>query len=246
MNAPITASFLTHVGTPPTGYKEEWAKHTVHWHGFGSLPSERNALRIVYSPEFMLLGNQWRLTLFPGGSANAAEGMVTLYLSNMSNKAIEIDYGVGVIGGDGKQVSCTHSFGPYRFDPVGTGLNSVQGFTNFAERSTLLSSLVNGTLIIEIRMKLATPTKVVPPPFIPANPFAKSIQGMIIDENFGDISFTVGGQQKKNNAEKVAKITPIIFHAHRDIVANASSIFADLCESHNDKNSLNPNQECIT
>jgi hypothetical protein len=98
-----------------------------------------------------------------------------------------------------------------------------------------LSSLDNGTLIIEIRMRLAKPTKSVPPIFIPENPFAKNIQRMIIDENFGDVSFTVGGQQKKNNAEKVAKTTPVIFHAHRDIVANASSIFADLCESHNDK-----------
>jgi hypothetical protein len=27
MNAPITASSHTHVGTPPSGYHQEWAKH---------------------------------------------------------------------------------------------------------------------------------------------------------------------------------------------------------------------------
>jgi len=32
---------------------------------------------------------------------------------------------------------------------------------------------------------------------------------MIIDENFGDISFVVGGQQMKNNAEKVIKTAPV-------------------------------------
>jgi hypothetical protein len=31
---------------------------------------------------------------------------------------------------------------------------------------------------------------------------------MIIDENIGDMLFAVGGQQKKNNAKKVANITP--------------------------------------
>jgi hypothetical protein len=81
-------------------------------------------------------------------------------------------------------------------------------------------------------MKLATPTKPVPPPFIPENPFAKNIQRMIIDENFGDISFVVGAQQKKKNAEKVAKTTPIIFHAHRDILRECSTgILADICRS---------------
>jgi hypothetical protein len=92
--------------------------------------------------------------------------------------------------------------------------------------------LVNGALVIQVHMKLATPTKPVPPPFIPENPFAKNIQRMIIDENFGDISFVVGAQQKKKNAEKVAKTTPIIFHAHRDILRECSTgILADICRS---------------
>ena len=62
-------------------------------------------------------------------------------------------------------------------------------------------------------MKLATPMKSFPPPFIPENPFAKNIQRMIMDENFGDIA--VGGnQKKKNNAKKVIKAAPVVFHAH--------------------------------
>ena len=238
MNAPITASSHTHVGTPPTGYHEEWAKHTVHWNGFGSLPSERTALRIVHSPEFLLLGNEWRLAIYPGGDDDADEGMVTLYLFNESDKAIEIDYGFSINDGFGKQVI----FKRYRdhFDSVGV-VDSVRGFTNFAERSTLLSSLVNGTLVIEVSMKMATPTKVVPPHFIPENPFVKNIQRMITDENFGDISFAVGAQQESNNAEKVAKTTPIIFHAHRDILSECSTgVLADICRSNVVASKLTP------
>ena len=76
-------------------------------------------------------------------------------------------------------------------------------------------------------MRLATPIKSVPPIFIPENPFAKNIQRMIIDENFGDTSFAVAkGKGKKNNAEKV------VFHAHRDILSECSTgVLADICRS---------------
>ena len=55
---------------------------------------------------------------------------------------------------------------------------------------------------------------------------------MIIDENFGDISFVVGGNQKKsNNAEKIAKPAPAMFYAHRDILRECSTgILADICD----------------
>jgi len=170
----------------------------------------------VASPEFMLLGNQWCLVIFPGGVVNAAEGMTSLGLCNNSDKAIDAEYGFGVIDGSGKQVIGAFSAGVW---------------PNFATRSEILSSLINGTLIIDIQMRLAKPTTSVPPPFIPENPFAKNIQRMIMDENFGDISFAVGGNQKKSNAEKVAKTTPIMFHAHRDILRECSTgILADICD----------------
>jgi len=38
MDAPITTSSHTHVGTAPPGYHDKWVTHTVHWHGFASLP----------------------------------------------------------------------------------------------------------------------------------------------------------------------------------------------------------------
>jgi hypothetical protein len=238
MNAPITASAHTHMGTPLPGYHQEWVKHTFHqeWekhtvcvHGFTSLSSERNVL--FYSPEFEVLGNQLRLEIFPGGRFDAEEGMVSLYLHNMSDKAIDIIFGFSVIDGIGKQVEHKRPAIPQRFDPVGTDTNR-WGFRNFGTRLTLLSSLVNGTLVIEVHMRLAAPTKSVPPIFIPENPFAKNIQRMIIDENFGDISFVVGGQQETNNDEVVKETDPVIFHAYRYILCECSTgILADICRS---------------
>jgi hypothetical protein len=155
----------------------------------------------------------------------------------MSNKAIEIDYGFIIIDGNGKQVAYKRTDCPRTFSTNmenDDGLKS-WGFTNFAKRSKLLRSLVNGTLIIEIRMRLVTPTKSVPPPFIPENPSAcKTIQGVFLDEKYSDIVFEVGGDQRKDNAMKVAKIARERFPVHRVIVASCSSMFAELCESHDD------------
>ena len=88
--------------------------HTVHWHGFGGLPSEQG--EFVDSPDFKGLGNQWRLKFYPGGDLTADEGMVSLYLYNMSDKAIEIEYGFSVNDGNGKQVTYARSDGPRNLD----------------------------------------------------------------------------------------------------------------------------------
>jgi len=231
MNAPITASAHTHVGTAPPGYnQQEWVTHTVHWHDFPSLSLEQD--ESVDSPEFMLLGNQWRVELSPGGHASAVEGRVSLYLSNMSDKAIDIQFGFSVNDENGKQVYVERSATPHNFAPV--GYRSSLGFTNFAKRSKLMRSLVKGTLIIEVHMKLAKPTKSVPPPFIPENPLTKMIQGLFLDEKSSDIIFEVAEGKGKNSAMKVAKTASVSFPAHRLIVENCSSIFAELCESHGD------------
>jgi hypothetical protein len=232
MNALITAFAHTHMGTPPPGYHQEWITHTVHCHGFASLSTEQD--ECVDSPEFMLLGNEWRLQIVqPGGDEEAGEGMVSLFLYNVSNKAIDIDFGFSVSDGNGKQVAHYRSFRPRNFAPLeDADEDDHWGCINFVSRLSLSSSLVNGTLIIEVHMRLAKPTKSVPPIFIPGNPFAKNMQHMITDENFGDISFVIGGNQKKNNAEKIAKTTSVVFHAHRDILSECSTgVLADICRS---------------
>jgi hypothetical protein len=114
----MSASSHTHVGTAPPGYQNEWVTHTVHWHGFESLSSERD--EYIPSPEFMLVGNQWYLELYPGGDDDAAEEMASLYLENMSNKSIEVEYGFSVNDGNGKQVAYKQSPFTRNFAPVDT------------------------------------------------------------------------------------------------------------------------------
>jgi hypothetical protein len=196
MTASTTASAPTHMGTPPPGYHQEWVTHTVHVHGFENLP----AVRRVASPEFILLGNEWLLRIYPGGDDDAAEGMVTVGLQNMSNKAIDIDLGFSVNDGNGMQVAYGQSDGPRNFAPLGGGTNRWK--FNVAERSTLLSSLVDGTLVIEIQMRLANHTKPVPPPFIPENPLTKMIQEEFLEEKYSDIVFEVGGGSEKGQCYK--------------------------------------------
>jgi hypothetical protein len=120
MDAPTIASTHTHVGTPPPGYNEEWVIHTIHWHGFSSLSvDEGEFAEFVNSPKFMVLGNPWYLELHPGGDEGAAEGMVSIYLCNMSNKAIDIDFGFSVNDENGKQVAYKQTATPEHFDPWG-------------------------------------------------------------------------------------------------------------------------------
>ena len=221
----------THVGTPPLGYNQGWVTHTVHFHDFESLSTERN--KYVHSPEFECLGNQFGLSIYPGGIDgidddgidDAYEGMVSLFLWNVSRKAIVID--LRLYANDCKP--CDSLSGSSEFNHIGD--SDCLGFPNFAERSKLLNSLVDGTLIIDVHMKLSIPVTCTPPPVIPMNPLLNLIQGLFLNEKTADIVFEVGGGNSKNNAMKMAKIEPIRFPAHRLIVSNCSSIFADLCVS---------------
>jgi len=85
----------------------------------------------------------------------------------MSNKAIDIDFGFSVNDGNGKQVAYARSNTPRNFASVGDDDRIRARGCHFVTHSALLSSLVNGTLIIEVLMKLATPMKSLPPPLFP-------------------------------------------------------------------------------
>jgi hypothetical protein len=232
MDAPSTAAAHIHEGTPPPGYHQEWLTRTVHLHDFSSRSTVHGA-RVV-SPEFEGFGNQWCVRIYPGGNGYAEEGMVTLYLANMSGNAIEIDYGFSINDGNGKQVAFKRTATPRNFGPMDNG-SSRWGYDNFASSSLLLSSLINGTLVIEVHMKLSVPAASSPLPFIPENPFGKQMQRLFLNEKSADIMFEVGEEeQPKNNAMKIAKTSPVTFPAHRCIVENCSSIFAELCESNGD------------
>jgi hypothetical protein len=168
--------------------------------------------------------------LYPGGDANADEGMTSIYLQNKSNKTIEINFGFSVHDGNGTEVADERSNGPRDFGHAGSDTSGYGWGFDFAKRSTLLRSLVDGALVIKVNMKVASL-----PSFIPENPPAcKMIQCAFLNNKYADIIFEVAEGKEKNSAMKVAKTAPVTFYAHRLVVANCSSIFAELCESHSD------------
>ena len=217
-----------HVGTPPTGY-QEWTTTKVHVHGFANLSTRRN----VYfaSPEFMALGNPWRLKLYPGGDSNSKAGWVAIYLINRSSKEIDIDFGFSINDGNGKQIVSPHfSSSTHTFHPLGSQSRG-RGCQDFAKRKKLLNALVDGTLVVEVHMNPHEPIKATLPQFVPENPFCNNMLQLFNDEESSDIVFAVGEHRSKNNAEKVAKIAPVTFYAHRLIVRACSAILAGLCDS---------------
>jgi hypothetical protein len=224
MSAPRVES--VHVGTPPEGY-QEWTTTKVHFHGFADLSTERVAHRNNVSPEFIACGNPWRLWLYPGGRQESRTGWVGIYLVNLSNKSITMHYGFSIKDGNGKQVANKRRSTYFTFSPM-----SGRAWPDFAKRSKLLDSLVDGTLIIEVHMKLQQqPAKLY---FIPENPSAcKIIPFMFNNDESADIVFQVS-QQSKNSAAKVARIAPVTFHAHCLIVRACSTVLADLCQSKGD------------
>jgi hypothetical protein len=211
------------MSTPPHTSRAVYVSGTtkVHFDGFAGLPAQRD--EEVLSEEFTCLGNSWYLQIYPGGDAYAEEGMVSVYLYNMSHKRITIECGISVE--DCVEVEMASAI----FDLMDD--DGAWGDTNFAMRSKVIDSLVDGALVIEVHMKLVDRTK----PFIPENPSCKIIQGMFMDEEFADIAFEVGGQQSKRNARKKAKNSSVTFPAHRLIVRKCSSTLADLCGSAGDK-----------
>jgi hypothetical protein len=153
-----------HIGTPPHGY-QEWTSIKIHIHGFADLSATRGTP--VYSPEFMAFGNPWRLKLYPGGRNDSKRGWIAVFLKNQSNKSFEMQYGFSIKDGTGKPTVSLQSSPAYvTFGPMGS-FDCGRGFPNFAERSTIIDSLVDGTLVVEVNMKPLEPIKAALPQFIP-------------------------------------------------------------------------------
>jgi hypothetical protein len=219
-----------HVGTPPKGY-HDWTTTKVHFHGFVGLSAIRDVG--VYSPEFMALGNPWRLKLYPGGRIDSKRGWVAIFLMNQSNESIDMQFGLSIKDGKGKQVAKKQPTTPATFDHM-SGPSCGQGWSDFAKRSKSLDSLVDGTLVVYVNMKSHEPIKATLPHFTPENPFCNNMLQMFNDKESADIVFEVGKHQSKNNAEKVAKIATVTFHAHRVILKAGSAVLADLWQSKGD------------
>ena len=193
---------IVDVGTPPDGLKSEgWTTTVVQFHGFANLPTTRG--EYVESPEFSCFGHQWGFDIYPGGKNNSSEGYAAVSLCNMSHTSIKLQWGYSVRDSNDKEVvhkkPLTDEFGA-----VDSERNAWR-VKDFAKRSKLMASLVDGSLIVEVRMKSASTSKSITQ-FIPSNPINKNVLNLYTNaEETADVLFEVGGQQqctdtnKKNN-----------------------------------------------
>jgi len=218
------------VGTPPEGCKD-WITTVIRFHGFANLPTTRD--EYVSSPEFSCFGHQWRLDLYPGGEEDSEVGYVDVELANLSNTSIKIQYGYSVRNADGKEV--VHEEPEIDEFDTEDGNGECSWCTeDFAKRSKLMKSLVDGALVIEVRMKSTTTTDKSITQFVPPNPFNKNVDKLFMDEETADVLFEVGGEQAKGTTtrkKKRAKSTTT-FHAHRILLKNnASTLYEMIGES---------------
>ena len=190
--------------------------------GFESLPATATRGNAVLSPEFTCFGHQWRLRVYPGGIGFDRDRTVGVGLDHLSDDRINIEFIFSVKGEAG--VTATRRF-TFEFSSV-QEIHASCTTVRFGH-SEVANSLVEGELVIEVRMKLIKPTTPSSSlPFIPTNPFSKLMLNKFMDQKSADVVFKVGGEQ--------VNASPAIFHAHRLILEDYAPMLAHLSGSGQD------------
>ncbi|KAL7529505.1 hypothetical protein ACHAXR_003004, partial [Thalassiosira sp. AJA248-18] len=202
------------VGTPSNGF-QEWEIIPVRFHGFEGLDSSRGT--VVGSPEFMCCGHQWRLGIYPVGYTTSDDGMVGVYLRHKSEETIEVEYGFTVKKSDGRDIAvCDGRILKNQFGRGSSGRGISWGHPDFAKRSDILSNLVAGALVIEVRMRRTDSTTPATAPFIAENPCGENILKLFMDEESADVVLEVeDGDQQVRNTRKRTSTSLVKFYAHR-------------------------------
>jgi hypothetical protein len=207
---------------PYTMAVQKSTAYMVRFDDFVGLPKERGDE--VCSSEFLCFGHEWCVVLYPGGEATAAEGSIAIFIRHLSYKKINVMVGFSINGcmeRITKPCICTR---PGRL-----------GFRNFEKRLKIMDCLLDGALVIEVRIELAN-LDTTSPRFVPNNPSCRIIQSMFMDEKSADIVFEVGGQQFNDDATKKVKTSSVRFPGHRLVLCkSSSSTLAELCRSLGDE-----------
>jgi len=211
------------VGTPPRTLCNHWETTEVRFHRFAEGGDER-----FRSPKFVCLGHYWNLTLWPcgyrgahwqvdDGMPRADEGMTSIFLGHQGGRRTDngIEFGFSVKDSDVNEVANV-------VPKSGIHYPYTRGTFNFAPRQSLLTALVNGTLVVEVRMRKSEPT-VLPllSPFIPKNPINKNILKLFGDDDSADVVFEVGFVEDGSTTS---------FHSHQLILRDGAITLAELCK----------------
>ena len=182
----------------------------VHFHRFSSLDSTKG--RRVISPVFHAFNHDWILALYPGGKDEANDGMVSIKLSHFSMNEITVQCDILIKNKSGELIGrlaeeeCT--FG-----------HSGRSWKNAIKRSFLNVVVNNGTLTMEIQMKVAeTKSRV---NFMPKNQFGKCMLKLFLDEESADVVFELKSDDTSSK---------IHYHAHRCVLKACAPDLFRLCE----------------
>ena len=214
------AGIIIDVGTPP-GPLSDWTTATVRFHGFKELTTQKD--EVIESPEFMLLQNRWTVQIFPGGHEESEEIFTAVYLHNMSDKSIDVEFNLTVEDPNppGEDIIDDYDHEISTFAPGGTDAeeevnDSTWGNGKFSKREKLLNYLVDGTLIVKVHMGTTTN---IATQFISRNPLNENILKKFNQESDADVVFEVRGQEGEGSGiHKRVKTASTTFHAHHLIL----------------------------
>ena len=110
MRLPIVITRLFTWGKAPPDIPPDWVSTTVSFHRFADLPHEKGSS--VMSPDFICLGHEWCLELYPGGHEEAGEGEenISLFLHHQGDVSIKIGFSVNVRGSTRRSSFQHHRF----------------------------------------------------------------------------------------------------------------------------------------
>jgi len=182
------------------------------------------------SDEFKCFGHRWKMNVFPGGSVDAAEGMVSLYLNLLSDDDAKITLKYSLCVRDPQNsdnIIAKFATGSFDFDDEDV---DASGAHNFCKKETLLNHLVNGGLVVEVRMKLYKHLKEDKSVFVPDNPLCNIIQKMFGDESSADCVIEVV-RELPTSPSKKAKVESVKFPVHQLILKQCAPMLAELCSN---------------
>jgi len=217
------------VGTPPIGYRG-WEIARVRFHSFANLPTITD--EPVYSPQFRCFGHSWCLKIYAGGEADTANGVVSVYLKNMTSKSIELQFCFSVRNSGGVEVVDYRSKKTFVFAPTGTTVDNetapAWGTKEFAKLNLLVGALNDGTLEVEVRMRIAKSNNHLQAMFVPKNPFVREIQKMFLDAESSDVVFEVGSSSSDDDSSSSSGLATT-FNAHKLILQRCAPTLYEIC-----------------
>ncbi|KAL7476441.1 hypothetical protein ACHAW6_002306 [Cyclotella cf. meneghiniana] len=214
-----------HIGTPPKRSSDDRrsALFRFHFNNFDRADAAK-----VETPTFVCFDHEWKFRLHPKGKK---DGKVSASLEHISACPVRVAYDVGVPAAK-------------TFVPMGEfldfGRDSQSKPVPLGKHADMVRSeggvLQNGTLTVELFMRLDAENSPGCVHFIPSNPFDEQMRRLFLDEETADVCFEVSGRTTKTSPSKADSGIP---------TNEAAPVWEWKCNKCEVKNSMNE-KECTS